>query len=458
MPSLSLPSINALADALQRVSDTVRRKSSAVMPSSSSGGAGSEGLYPTNRVGQLDAAILDDELFEIFKNQIWDGSKFIHSAIKDHYTTELCLLLKLVLWKFTVWDNSASYGLLLQNLRLADARNSRLLKSPSKAQKLALGFVVVFGEYLWRAAVGFAAGGEEEEEEEGEEEGEERGGNIQSKLHSLLHSPHFKKPLTSLLDKSESIYTFLDLLNFLTFLYNGRYPTLLFRICRLRLISSSRTMSRNVSFEFLNRQLVWDEFTSFLIFVLPMLHLPRVKRRIGRLLSGRSSSVPPPPTTDEKQVDEKKAEQVVSGPLSFLPERTCAICYHQDSAAASTRRITALEAGTVGLGVNEITNPYAAEECGHVYCYVCLVTQIEEQEGEGWECLRCRAMVRRAVPWVDVEKGEGEEVEGGEEDGEDEEYDHLESEQSEEEDGEEEHDEESEQSFGGRFQFIEQNE
>lgn len=70
MPAAGLDAISA---SLQRVTQIVLGKSSASLSTSS--------LYPTNRVGQLDAAILDDELFDIFKNQIYDGSKYLHVCI-----------------------------------------------------------------------------------------------------------------------------------------------------------------------------------------------------------------------------------------------------------------------------------------------------------------------------------------------------------------------------------------
>lgn len=40
-----------------------------------------------------------------------------------------------------------------------------------------------------------------------------------------------------------------------------RYRTLVDRILGMRLIYAERSVSRNVSFEFLNRQLVWEAFT-----------------------------------------------------------------------------------------------------------------------------------------------------------------------------------------------------
>lgn len=51
----------------------------------------------------------------------------------------------------------------------------------------------------------------------------------------------------------------------------------------MRLTYASRGLNRNVSFEFLNRQLVWNAFTEFLLFLLPLVKPARLLRRAGRL-------------------------------------------------------------------------------------------------------------------------------------------------------------------------------
>lgn len=41
-------------------------------------------------------------------------------------------------------------------------------------------------------------------------------------------------------------------------------------------------MARAISFEYLNRQLVWHELSELLLFVLPLISVTRLKRMIGR--------------------------------------------------------------------------------------------------------------------------------------------------------------------------------
>ncbi|PHH58668.1 hypothetical protein CDD81_4887 [Ophiocordyceps australis] len=37
--------------------------------------------------------------------------------------------------------------------------------------------------------------------------------------------------------------------------------------------------------------------------------------------------------------------------------------------------------------------------CGCVYCFVCLATRLDSEEGEGWTCLRCGEHVVACRPW-----------------------------------------------------------
>ena len=44
--------------------------------------------------------------------------------VKENYEIEFVALLRLILFKFTIWDNNATYGAALQNLAYADARRN----------------------------------------------------------------------------------------------------------------------------------------------------------------------------------------------------------------------------------------------------------------------------------------------------------------------------------------------
>lgn len=145
----------------------------------------------------------------------------------------------------------------------------------------------------------------------------------------------------------------------------------------MRLVAPNRMAARDVSFEYLNRQLVWHAFTEFLLFILPILRVGRWRRWWARFI--------------RKFRRDTAASGEATGELSFLPERTCAICYKETDAN--------IDMGASGAKATDVTNPYEAVECGHLYCYVCIAGKIELEEGEGWVCLRCGQTVKRCRPW-----------------------------------------------------------
>lgn len=69
------------------------------------------------RVSQLDAELLDAELTTMLLEPVKSSMAQIRSTLPDSLEPELLALLKLVLFKYSIWDRGASYGAMLQNLR-----------------------------------------------------------------------------------------------------------------------------------------------------------------------------------------------------------------------------------------------------------------------------------------------------------------------------------------------------
>lgn len=305
------------------------------------------------------------------------------SHLADEYRPEILLALRAVLFKLSIWDHNASYGAALQGLRYTDSRISDPSRPPPKRwQKSVYGVVTVGGRYAWTKWEDWLIA---------------RTSDYELPSSRVRFAEHF----SGLLSSCHSVAAFAS---FLIFLTNGRYRTLLDRLLGLRLTPTSAAISREVSFEYLNRQLVWHAFTEFLLFLLPLVGVSRWRRILARswrkmrnfFKSGRAAS----------EVDDDESFVGKSGELGFLPERTCAICYSDQNPAggASEAQLLSQSAtggggGVVGSAATDITNPYQAVPCGCVYCFVCLALKIEGEEGEGWTCLRCGDVVTACRPW-----------------------------------------------------------
>ena len=348
---------------------------------------GREGTRPAFRVGQVDAELLDEDLLNQFKGQVGEALKYFGTQLQIDYSAEILLALRAVLFKLTIWDHNASYGASLQGLRYSDARDKSLARPPPrKWQKIVYGLITVLGRYGWGKWEDYLLDADAGYEEP---------------------SPVVKK-LSSLTSGLSSLHSVTAMASFLNFLYNGQYRTLLDRALRLRLVPSSSHTTHQLSFEYLNRQLVWHAFTEFLLFLLPLVGISRWRRLLTRAWRRttrylRRTFSPSSSSTDDDDDD----DAVKRGELGFLPERTCAICYAGQnpttgggSYSAEAGALAASGGGVVGSAATDITNPYETVPCGCVYCFVCVAQRIEGEAGEGWTCLRCGEVVRECRPWA----------------------------------------------------------
>ncbi len=199
--------------------------------------------------------------------------------------------------------------------------------------------------------------------------------------------------LSALTSRISTTYSVAALGSFLVFLVNGRYRTLLDRVLRLRLAPPTSQVSREVSFEYLNRQLVWHAFTEFLLFLLPLVGISRWRRWLAKAWKRTKGLV-----SDQSASGQLEGEKM--GELAHLPERTCAICYQDQNTAKSEAEIIAQSASAVNSGMTDVTNPYEGDCVGKcVYCFVCLASRLESEGGEGWTCLRCGGTIKECKPW-----------------------------------------------------------
>ncbi|ORY77715.1 Pex12 amino terminal region-domain-containing protein [Protomyces lactucae-debilis] len=265
------------------------------------------------RVNQLDSQLLDQELFSLLALNVESATSLFPS--KDRYNTVFKTALRALIWKIGIWDHGATYGSEMQSLRYLNLTRNK---------KLVLGAITIFGPWLQ----------------------ERIGGELNGRWRKIV-------------SQLEAAYELCALLNFVSYIAGARYDSLLHRILKVQLKPKSAAY-RAVSFEFLNRQLVWSQFTEFLLVFLPLINLPRLKQKLTSYL----------PRTESQS-------------LSFLPQKVCAICYNE------------------GLEDADVVNPYQAD-CGDIYCYGCIMSQLRLSEGEGWPCLRCASIIKTAGPWAEL--------------------------------------------------------
>jgi len=367
------------------------------------------------RVGQLDAELLDQELVQLLQEPITKALSFIDSSLKGRYQAELTLLIQLTLYKFSVWDSSASYGAKLQGLMYATGSSG--VSSLSLRTLLFHGSLTMLVPYLHTRIRAYAL----------------------SNAWPDAPSSDRRRKAWEMLTRLESAHSLLALLNFVSFLWNGRYRTVSDRLLQMQLISARRLSKREVSYEFMNRQMVWHAFTEFLLFLLPLVKTKALRRYLAQLTSQLTlSSLLPAPVRALAGI-QPSGKDVLSGrsrkgKYYSLPLDQCAICHADASTSSniadasnsltsfatssysSTNKEPPLESDNAEEDppTHPIHTPYVTS-CGHTYCYVCITGRLmrtaDDRSGIGpggthWECLRCNEGVSSADR-IEMELEEG---------------------------------------------------
>lgn len=192
----------------------------------------------------------------------------------------------------------------------------------------------------------------------------------------------------------------------------------------MSLVPTSSQVKHEVSYEFMNRQMVWHAFTvflpfsdyfllscfvqEFLLFLLPLINTRSVQRRVTRLIS-RLTLPEILPSTSPKGAPRSYPRK--HGKYEALPVDQCAVCAENASYTLNLGYTAdALSTASVTGGALEATRddeappfpiytPYITS-CGHVFCYHCIAERMmrtaDEGLDSGWECLRCAESVKSA--------------------------------------------------------------
>ncbi|KAG6388400.1 hypothetical protein SASPL_149825 [Salvia splendens] len=210
-----------------------------------------------SRVNQVDAGRLDVEMSAMLKEQLVKVFSLLKPGMLFQYEPELNAFLEFLIWRFSIWVDKPTPGNALMNLRYRDERaveprvKVRMgLEGPglTVSQKIWYCIATVGGQYIWARLQSFSAF--------------RRWGDTEQ---VLLFSAR--------------LY------------YSAMYRSLIERALRARLVYGSPNMNRSVSFEYMNRQLVWNEFSEMLLLLLPLLNsssLRKVLRPFSKDISSNS--------------------------------------------------------------------------------------------------------------------------------------------------------------------------
>ncbi|XP_038142648.1 peroxisome biogenesis factor 2 isoform X1 [Cyprinodon tularosa] len=230
---------------------------------------------PVLRISQLDAHELDSALEQLLWTQFTQCFQNCPPGVLTPVEPELKALLYLLLWRFTLYSSSATVGQSLLSLRYQSTTVSSHYKPLSSRQKLGLALLTLVPRWLQERSYrlisyfGLSARGALSEMDDG-----------------LL-----QRGLRKALVLVSGLAKFATLVNFLVFLRNGRHPVLAERIAGAQTVFSKPNVVRDVNYQYMNRELLWHGFAEFLIFLLPLVNLRKLKSTVLlHVLGGKSSN------------------------------------------------------------------------------------------------------------------------------------------------------------------------
>ncbi|XP_044033233.1 peroxisome biogenesis factor 2 isoform X2 [Siniperca chuatsi] len=230
---------------------------------------------PVLRISQLDALELDSALEQLVWAQFSQCFQNCRPGLLTPLEPELRALLQLLLWRFTLYSSSATVGQSLLSLRYHNILSSSPHYKPlSRRQKLGLALLTAGPRWLQERShslllcLGLSSGGPVSERD---------GGLLQQGLRNCL-------TLVS------SIAQLASLINFLVFLRKGRHSVLAERIVGAQAIFSKPIVIRDVTYQHMNRELLWHGFAQFLIYLLPLINTRKLKATVSLIVFGGESA------------------------------------------------------------------------------------------------------------------------------------------------------------------------
>ncbi|WOO85885.1 Peroxisome biogenesis factor 2 [Vanrija pseudolonga] len=364
-------------------------------------------------VNQVDAEGLDDGIASLLSDGVERAVSRFRPSLAPDFKPEIELVLKAAVFAAGVLSSSAaSPGAALQNLRLASSRGS----SGKPTRSILVLYILLNPSLLPSYLLSRA-----------------RTTALSRQWPDLpAHDP--RRKAWTLLVRIENLARAWELAGWGLFLYDREYPSLLMRILGLKLVPTSPHLARMVSYEFMNRQLVWGAMTEFLMFAIPRFPgLPRVlnpavlaapvKAFLSQptMIDYEALSAAHTATNTAKKKGAPVPVAAHAGVVAGIPRHTCPVCYLRRTTtpvAISGTDISLPPLTADDAAANDEANDNedrifipAQTDCwgGCKYCYYCIADELarwdkEQAEVAGgkvrkadkWTCLRCGGGVTRA--------------------------------------------------------------
>ena len=223
-----------------------------------------------HRSSQTDALQLDEELLGLFKDTLNKCLGTFHDEFLRVYYKELLVVLRSVIFCLTVGIGKPTPGMALLNVTYRNEYKSSKFRNDgpglNKLQRTLLYVGDIVAPYMWSRLARYLSRAMDGRENPGE-----------TLSNASLRRISSEK-MWQIARRIESGWMTLELVNAVAYLRHGTYRRLLERLVGARVVYSHLGASRHISFDYLNRQLIWSEISEFILFLLPLVNVGAVRK------------------------------------------------------------------------------------------------------------------------------------------------------------------------------------
>eukprot|EP00051_Salpingoeca_urceolata_P018931 m.270041 g.270041 ORF g.270041 m.270041 type:complete len:319 (-) comp19309_c0_seq6:454-1410(-) len=293
---------------------------------------GRAGASVARRVWQLDADMLDEELITLLRHHVGSLLQTFGGDLATRFRMDIDAALHAIVCSLPIVVAGATYSQQLLGLKFAVAGGQGFGAEPSKLRLLLRCVGVLCVQYGW------------------------------TKMEQLVVAAHGQgqraaRRLKRALARVEKVARVVSYINKLVFLYDGRYFSVVDRLCQLSLVPASGSDFASESFGYLQQELLWHGLMDLVMVAMPLVAVNKVWKRLQNVYSG--SVVPSLPNTTAER-------------WSF--SAACGVCNQRPA-----------------------QTPHTAQ-CGHVFCYFCIASRCEGDPGA------CCAICDKRVDWQQVQR------------------------------------------------------
>jgi peroxin-2 len=363
------------------------------------------------RVNQLDALVLDSEVAMLLQMQlkrVCTGTHLISSETFKYFEPEADMFVWLVVYGGSILLNRPTPGNIFMNLKY---RNDRMFQNarsrgamtlpgdePTMSQRVKWIIATTIFPWVWKrtrrtlrafgwakrpseADIGQAVGAAEPSVDGGRENGAMVGSEDIEQRRSKHYWGVWKHRVWKLLGFLESLYQIARFANFVMFLRTGTFRSLIDRVLRMRLVYARDAGSRQLSFEYLNRNLLFNSIQEFSLFILPLINLVPAYRSASRGVRSVAASLGRATGFSKLLRDNREwidggtvAVQKATGAFKNLIFKT------GDGEGDDESNGTAMDAVDLTCkrcNIVPACMPYKLP-CGCIFCYFCIRTGLED--------------------------------------------------------------------------------